>query len=82
MPPLMRRQNGPEHAFYRRGRRRGRKTTNGGTSWSPLTDNVTSGGTPVPLFMGVLAETRDASNNEIVYAGTGEANNSGDSFYG
>jgi hypothetical protein len=66
------------------------KTTNatnppasGGPSWSPLTDNLTtSGGTPIPLFMGALAETRDASNNEIVYAGTGEANNSGDSFYG
>ena len=59
------------------------KTTNDGSSWSPLTDNLTdSDGKPIPLFMGAIAETRDGSSNEIVYAGTGEANNSGDSFYG
>jgi hypothetical protein len=58
------------------------KTTNGGTNWTPLTDNLTSGGSPLPQFMGAVAETRDTANNEIVYAGMSEANNSGDSFYG
>jgi hypothetical protein len=66
------------------------KTTNAtsaNASWTPLTDNVTdSNGNPVPEFMGAIAET-DAtsgtnSGQQIVYAGTGEANNSGDSFYG
>jgi hypothetical protein len=59
------------------------KTSNGGNSWTPLTDNLTdSGGKPIVEFMGAIAETRGPSNNQIVYAGMGEANNSGDSFYG
>jgi uncharacterized repeat protein (TIGR01451 family) len=63
------------------------KTINGGTSWTPLTDNVTdSSGNPVPEFMGAIAETdatAGANNgNQIVYAGTGEANNDADNFYG
>jgi hypothetical protein len=59
------------------------KTSNGGTSWSPLTDNLLStNGMPLPVFMGAIAETRDGSNNQIVYAGMGEANNGGDNFYG
>jgi uncharacterized repeat protein (TIGR01451 family) len=59
------------------------KTTNGGTSWNPLTDHVTDGsGNPVVEFMGAVTETRGPTNNEVVYAGTGEANNSGDSGYG
>ncbi len=59
------------------------KTSNGGSSWTPLTDSVIdSSGKPVVEFMGAIAETRDSSNNEIVYAGTGEANNSADTFYG
>ncbi len=43
------------------------KTTNGGTSWAPLTDNQAS------LFMGAIALA--PSNPNIIYAGTGEANN-------
>jgi hypothetical protein len=42
------------------------KTTNGGTSWSPLTDNQAT------LFMGAIAVA--PSNPSVVYAGTGEAN--------
>lgn len=57
------------------------KTLDGGTTWQPLTDNVTDGsGKPVPLFSGAIAV--DPQNSQIVYVGTGEANNSGDSFYG
>ncbi|HEX7379345.1 MAG TPA: hypothetical protein VF278_19640, partial [Pirellulales bacterium] len=66
------------------------KTTNATSAniaWTPLTDNLTDGsGNPLPLFMGAIAETDATSGahtgNQIVYAGTGEANNSGDSFYG
>jgi hypothetical protein len=58
------------------------KTTDGGATWNPLTDHLTSGGAPLPQFMGAIAETRDSANNQVVYAGMGEANNSGDSFYG
>ena len=59
------------------------KTTNGGTSWSTTTDNLTdSSGNPIPLFMGAVAETHGSGGNEVVYAGTGEANNAYDSYYG
>jgi hypothetical protein len=60
------------------------KTTNATATtptWTPLTDNLTdpTTGNPLPLFMGAIAET-DAtsgpnSGQQIVYAGTGEANN-------
>jgi len=50
------------------------KTTNGGASWTPLTDTECS------LAMGGLAI--DPVNPEIVYAGTGEQHFSGDSYYG
>jgi hypothetical protein len=50
------------------------KTTNGGTSWIPLTDNQAT------TTMGAIAVA--PSNPSIMYAGTGEANNSGDSYYG
>jgi hypothetical protein len=50
------------------------KTADGGTTWTPLTD-----GQPT-LFLGALAVA--PSNPKILYAGTGEANNSGDSYYG
>jgi hypothetical protein len=50
------------------------KTTNGGTSWSPLTDDQ------AVLAMGSIAV--DPTNSSIIYAGTGEPNFSGDSFYG
>src|SRR5947207_11504142 len=50
------------------------KTTNGGTNWSALTDIQST------LSMGAVAIAR--SNPLVVYAGTGEANNSGDSNFG
>jgi photosystem II stability/assembly factor-like uncharacterized protein len=50
------------------------KSTNGGTSWSALTDTQCS------LAIGALV--LDPLNPDIVYAGTGEQNYSGDSFYG
>jgi hypothetical protein len=57
------------------------KTTDGGGTWAPLTDNVAdANGNPIPLFMGSIAV--DPRQPNIVYAGTGEANNSGDSYYG
>jgi hypothetical protein len=50
------------------------ETTNGGTSWTALTDSQCS------LAMGGLAI--DPVNNNIVYAATGEQNFSQDSYYG
>lgn len=50
------------------------KSTNAGASWTPMTDNQ------AVLFMGALTVSR--SNPNILYAGTGESNNSFDSFYG
>jgi photosystem II stability/assembly factor-like uncharacterized protein len=50
------------------------KTTNGGTNWTVLTDTQST------LSMGAVAIAR--SNPLVVYAGTGEANNSGDSNFG
>ena len=43
------------------------KTTDGGLTWTPLTDAMPS------LFMGALAIA--PSNSQVIYAGTGEANN-------
>jgi photosystem II stability/assembly factor-like uncharacterized protein len=50
------------------------KTSDGGLNWSPKTDNEVS------LAIGALA--MDPSNHLILYAGTGEGNFSGDSYYG
>ncbi len=50
------------------------KTIDGGGSWTPLTDNQAT------LVMGSI--TLAPSNDNIIYAGTGEPNNSGDSYYG
>jgi hypothetical protein len=50
------------------------KTTNGGTTWKPLTDNQ------AVLTMGSIAIA--PSNHLVIYAGTGEPNNSLDSYYG
>jgi photosystem II stability/assembly factor-like uncharacterized protein len=50
------------------------KTTDGGTTWSPLTDNQAT------LSMGAIAVA--PSNPNVIYAGTGEASNSIDSYYG
>ena len=43
------------------------KTIDGGTTWTPLTDGMPS------LFMGAIAVA--PSNSQVIYAGTGEANN-------
>jgi hypothetical protein len=50
------------------------RTTDGGQSWTPLTDNEAS------LAIGALA--LDPGNPAVLYAGTGEGNFSGDSYYG
>jgi photosystem II stability/assembly factor-like uncharacterized protein len=51
------------------------KTIDGGTHWTPLTDDQPT------LFMGAIALA--PSNPDIIYAGTGEANNSpNNTFYG
>jgi len=50
------------------------KTIDGGLNWSPKSDNEVS------LAIGALA--MDPSNHLILYAGTGEGNFSGDSYYG
>ena len=50
------------------------RTANGGTTWTPLTDSQ------VTLSMGALAISK--SNPMVIYAGTGEANNSLDSNFG
>src|SRR5206468_9545966 len=50
------------------------KTTDGGQHWTPLTDDQPS------LATGAIALA--PSNPDIVYVGTGEQNNSGDSYYG
>jgi len=50
------------------------KTVDGGSNWTPLTDNQAT------TFMGSIAVA--PSNGQVIYAGTGEASNSGDSGYG
>ena len=50
------------------------KTSDGGANWQPLTDTQCSNA------MGSIV--LDPSNPQIVYAGTGEENFSGDSYYG
>lgn len=50
------------------------KTTDGGQNWRPLTDDQPS------LATGSIALA--PSNPDVVYVGTGEDNNSGDSYYG
>ncbi len=50
------------------------KTTDGGQTWTPLTDTQAS------LAVGSIA--LDPSNPVVVYVGTGEENFSGDSYYG
>ena len=55
------------------------KTKDGGISWVPLTDNVP--GAPFQdMFMGAIAIA--PSDTNTIYAGTGEPDFSGDSFYG
>ncbi len=50
------------------------KSTNAGVNWTPLTDDQRS------LSMGAIAV--DPTDDNVVYAGTGEANSSGDSYDG
>lgn len=50
------------------------KTIDAGQTWVPLTDDQTT------LVMGAIAVAR--SDPLVIYAGTGEANGSDDSFYG
>jgi len=50
------------------------KTTDGGRNWIPLTDDQPS------LAIGSIAIA--PSNPDVIYAGTGEQNFSGDSYYG
>ena len=50
------------------------KTTDGGATWNPLTDTQST------LSMGAIAVA--PSSPQVIYAGTGEANNSGDSNFG
>jgi subtilisin-like proprotein convertase family protein len=50
------------------------KTVNSGSSWTPLTDSTAT------LSMGSI--TISPGNHNVIYAGTGEANNSQDSSYG
>ena len=50
------------------------KTTDGGQNWVPLTDSQPS--------LATCSIALAPSNPDIVYVGTGEQNNSGDSYYG
>lgn len=50
------------------------RTTNGGQTWQPMTDNAPT------QAIGAIAI--DPTNRNVIYAGTGEGNLSGDSFAG
>lgn len=54
------------------------KTINGGKTWRPLFDAAAAN--PIPMFAGAIAISQ--SNPNVIYLGTGEANNSFDSYYG
>jgi hypothetical protein len=51
------------------------KSTDNGASWTTTTDQIATG-----LAIGAIAV--DPTNGTTIYAGTGEANNCGDCFYG
>jgi hypothetical protein len=54
---------------------------NSAGNWVPLTDHLNdSAGNPVPEFMGAIALA--PSNPQVIYAGTGEANNGADDNWG
>ena len=55
------------------------KTTNGGSSWAPVFDSAIAAG-QTGMAIGAIAV--DASNTNTIYVGTGEANLSGDSYFG
>jgi photosystem II stability/assembly factor-like uncharacterized protein len=50
------------------------KTTDGGTTWTPLTDQAPT------LVVGAMAF--DPSDPDVIYVGTGEPSSSGDTYYG
>jgi len=52
------------------------KSTNNGTNWVPLTDQQVS------LSIGALAVVPDSNGKDVIYAGTGESNQSGDNNFG
>jgi hypothetical protein len=52
------------------------KSIDGGMSWKPLTDQQVS------LAIGALAVVPDAGGQDVIYAGTGESNQSQDSNFG
>jgi photosystem II stability/assembly factor-like uncharacterized protein len=56
------------------------RTLDGGTTWTQLMDNASSGLTGTPLAIGAV--TIDPTNSSTVLVGTGEGNLSGDSFFG
>jgi autotransporter-associated beta strand protein len=55
------------------------KTKNGGRTWTPLFDSTPASSSEA-LFSGAIAIA--PSDPRVIYLGTGEANNSGDSYYG
>ncbi len=56
------------------------RSKNSGFTWEPLIDNAGIPGLPQVIFTGAIAVAPTDSNT--IYVGLGEANNSGDSFYG
>ena len=56
------------------------RTLDGGTTWTQLMDNASSGLIGTPLAIGAV--TIDPTNSSNVLVGTGEGNLSGDSFFG
>jgi hypothetical protein len=57
---------------------------NSAGDWMSLTDSLKdSASNPIPLFMGAIAVAPSTPQRKtVIYAGTGEANNSGDSYWG
>ncbi len=59
------------------------KTTDGGADWTPATDYISEGSTPISTPIGALAGAVNTSTNQfVVYAGTGDANPMPDSRAG
>ena len=56
------------------------RTTDGGNNWTAVTNNVTSGGTPVSVSVGAMAQAPDDPN--VMYAGTGVGDDQIDSLPG
>jgi hypothetical protein len=56
------------------------KTTNGGTSWTPIFDSAGSGAVKGSLSIGAIAISKTDPNT--IYVGTGEANSALDNYFG